>query len=73
VHVHVCSLLIDAIGFATYAIPVLGEAGDAVWAPISGFLIYLLYGNIWLAGAGYAPLPFPAFPLLPHFVPHTHT
>ena len=46
-------MLIDAIGFATYAVPVLGEAGDAVWAPISGFLIFLLYGNIWLAGAGY--------------------
>jgi hypothetical protein len=58
VRARVCSLLIDAIGFATYAIPVLGEAGDAVWAPISGFLIYLLYGNIWLAGAGYAfPIP----------------
>lgn len=59
------SLLIDAIGFATYAVPVLGEAGDAVWAPISGFLIFLLYGNIWLAGAGFVEELMPGLDFIP--------
>lgn len=46
------SMLIDAVGLVTYLAPGLGEAVDVVWAPISGVLIYLLYGNLWVAGAG---------------------
>lgn len=39
----VASLLLDAIGMATYAIPLLGEAGDVVWAPISAFIFAMMY------------------------------
>jgi hypothetical protein len=28
------ALIIDAIGMSTYALPVIGEAFDAIWAPI---------------------------------------
>jgi len=33
------SLVIDAIGMATYLVPVAGEAGDVAWAPISAYLV----------------------------------
>ena len=38
-------LLMDALGYATYAIPVLGELGDLVWAPISAFIFYKTFGG----------------------------
>lgn len=39
-------LLMDALGYATYAIPVLGEFGDIVWAPISAFVFYKTFGGV---------------------------
>jgi hypothetical protein len=39
------SLIIDAMGYFSYAIPGFGEVTDAFWAPISGIAIYLLYPN----------------------------
>jgi hypothetical protein len=44
-------LLLDAIGYFTYAIPVLGEFGDLVWAPLSGILFYRLFGG-WKGALG---------------------
>lgn len=38
-------LVMDAIGYATYLLPVLGEFGDIVWAPISGFIFYKTFGG----------------------------
>lgn len=38
-------ILLDAIGMASYFIPALGEFADLVWAPISGFLFYILFGG----------------------------
>lgn len=38
-------LLMDLIGMATYAIPVLGEFGDTLWAPISAFIFYRIFGG----------------------------
>jgi hypothetical protein len=38
-------ILLDLIGMATYFFPALGEFGDIVWAPISGFLFYKLFGG----------------------------
>ncbi len=38
-------VLLDAVGMMTYLIPALGEFGDIVWAPISGFLFYRLFGG----------------------------
>ena len=37
------SIIIDAVGMASYFIPALGEASDVIWAPISGLLVYVLY------------------------------
>lgn len=41
-------MIIDSIGMATFSIPVIGEALDIIWAPISRNLIILLYGDgLW--------------------------
>ncbi len=37
------SILFDAIGMLSFAIPVIGEFGDVIWAPISAILIYKMY------------------------------
>lgn len=39
------AIIIDLVGLATYMVPAVGESGDWIWAPISGFLIYLLFPN----------------------------
>jgi hypothetical protein len=38
-------IILDLIGMATYLIPALGEFADVVWAPVSGFLFYKLFGG----------------------------
>ncbi len=35
----------DVIGMASYLIPALGEFSDIIWAPISGFLFFKLFGG----------------------------
>ncbi len=43
-HIAIC-IVMDVIGIATYLLPVLGEFGDVVWAPISGYIFYKLFGG----------------------------
>ncbi len=38
-------LLMDAIGCITFLIPVIGEAFDIVWAPISAIIFYFAFGG----------------------------
>jgi hypothetical protein len=38
-------ILFDMIGMASHFIPAMGEFGDIVWAPISGFLFFMLFGG----------------------------
>ena len=38
-------LVMDMIGYATYAIPGLGEFADIIWAPVSGFIFYKTFGG----------------------------
>lgn len=38
-------VVMDIIGYATYSIPVLGELGDLVWAPISAVIFFKLFGG----------------------------
>jgi hypothetical protein len=38
-------IIMDIIGMATYFFPALGEFGDIVWAPISGYVFYKLFGG----------------------------
>ncbi len=37
-------ILMDVIGYASFAIPVLGEVIDLVWAPISALIYMKLFG-----------------------------
>jgi len=44
-------IVMDLIGYATYSIPVLGELGDIVWAPVSALIFYKLFGG-WKGAFG---------------------
>ncbi|MEO7310569.1 MAG: hypothetical protein ABIX01_09235 [Chitinophagaceae bacterium] len=39
-------IVMDLIGMATYSIPVLGELGDVVWAPVSGIIFFISFGGV---------------------------
>ena len=41
----------DILGYATYAIPFLGEFGDIIWAPISALIFYKTFGG-WKGAFG---------------------
>lgn len=36
-------LLFDALGMLSFTIPFVGEFGDVIWAPLSGFLMAWMY------------------------------
>lgn len=38
-------IIMDLIGYATYAVPFLGEFADLVWAPISAYFFYKTFGG----------------------------
>jgi hypothetical protein len=38
-------IVLDLIGCASYAVPILGEFSDLVWAPISGIIFFFLFGK----------------------------
>ncbi|MEO7960251.1 MAG: hypothetical protein ABIR19_01820 [Ginsengibacter sp.] len=38
-------IILDAIGCASYLFPLIGEAIDLVWAPISGIIFYFMFGR----------------------------
>ena len=44
-------ILMDLVGYATYAVPVLGELGDIFWAPISAFIFWRTFGS-WKGALG---------------------
>ena len=52
------SLMFDAIGMATYLVPLIGEFGDILWAPIQAAYIYGMVGRsklgVSLAAVGFA-------------------
>ena len=39
-------IVMDLIGYATYAIPFLGELGDVLWAPISSMIFMASFGGV---------------------------
>jgi len=46
------SILFDALGYASFIIPGIGEFSDVIWAPASAFLMMKLYkGNSGKVGA----------------------
>lgn len=38
-------ILMDVIGYASFSLPGLGEFADVVWAPISAFVFYKIFGG----------------------------
>jgi hypothetical protein len=44
-------VLMDFIGYASYALPVLGEFGDIIWAPISALIFFRTFGG-WKGAFG---------------------
>ncbi len=38
-------ILMDVIGYASFALPGLGEFSDIVWAPISAYIFYKTFGG----------------------------
>ena len=44
-------LSMDLIGYLTYAIPVLGEVGDILWAPLSAIIFFKTFGG-WKGAFG---------------------
>lgn len=43
-HIGIC-IIMDLIGMASYILPGVGEFSDIVWAPISGYVFYKLFGG----------------------------
>ena len=44
-------LLMDLVGYATFAVPFLGEFADIIWAPMSAFIFYKTFGG-WKGAFG---------------------
>ena len=44
-------ILMDVVGYATYAIPGFGEIGDIIWAPISALIFMRTFGG-WKGALG---------------------
>ena len=44
-------IIMDMIGYASYAIPVLGEISDIFWAPLSAIIFFLSFGG-WKGALG---------------------
>jgi hypothetical protein len=38
-------ILMDLVGYATYAVPLLGELGDVFWAPLSSIIFFATFGG----------------------------
>lgn len=38
-------VLMDLLGCASYAVPMLGEVGDVIWAPLSAIIFYRMFGG----------------------------
>lgn len=38
-------ILMDIIGYSSFAVPLLGEFSDLIWAPLSGFIFFRMFGG----------------------------
>lgn len=63
-------VLMDAIGYATYAIPFLGEFADVIWAPVSALIFFKTFGG-WKGAFGgvfnFVEELLPGFDFIPSF------
>jgi hypothetical protein len=37
------SIVLDAMGYISFVIPLIGEFSDVIWAPLSGYIMTRLY------------------------------
>jgi hypothetical protein len=44
-------IVMDLLGYATYAVPVFGEVADFIWAPISAVIFFMSFGG-WKGAFG---------------------
>jgi hypothetical protein len=44
-------IVMDLIGYASYAVPFIGEFTDFFWAPISGLIFFFTFGG-WKGALG---------------------
>ncbi len=44
-------IVMDCIGYLSYAIPGLAEFADIIWAPVSGIIFFATFGG-WKGGLG---------------------
>lgn len=44
-------IIMDILGYATYAIPFLGEIADIIWAPLSSLIFFFTFGG-WKGALG---------------------
>jgi hypothetical protein len=44
-------ILMDLIGYVSYALPVVGEFTDLIWAPISGIIFFMTFRG-WKGAVG---------------------
>lgn len=60
----------DAIGYASYAIPLLGEFADVIWAPLSAIIFFKTFGG-WKGAFGgvfnFVEELLPGFDFVPSF------
>ena len=63
-------IIMDLLGYASYALPFLGEFGDVFWAPLSGLLFYVLFVG-WKGAVGgifnFIEELLPGFDFIPSF------
>ena len=63
-------VLMDILGYATYSIPLIGELADIVWAPISAFIFFRMFGG-WKGAFGgvfaFVEELLPGFDFIPTF------
>ncbi|RAJ01499.1 hypothetical protein LX64_03714 [Chitinophaga skermanii] len=68
-HLGIC-ILLDLIGCASYAVPVLGEVLDVIWAPVAAILYYRMFkGTIGTFGGLFTFIEelFPGTDVIPSF------
>ena len=41
----VLCIFMDLIGYASFVLPGLGEFSDLIWAPVSGFIFFKIFGG----------------------------
>jgi len=66
----VMSVIFDAVGYLSFAIPMIGEFTDVIWAPLSAFLMMKMYkGNLGKIGGviSFVEEILPAVDVLPTF------